>query len=103
LGIQKSTKDTKVKHNVFENINSVLKVFGKSQKKYFSVVRRVIPIAVFSSSNIKFRSTQHMEKAMGTSRKTLYKHRKFRFQIDAYDELACWTIISRQPYKHRLA
>ena len=44
-----------------------------------------------------------MEKSMGTSRKTLYKHRKFRLQIDANDELACWTVISRQPYKDRLA
>jgi hypothetical protein len=42
-----------------------------------------------------------MEKMMGTSRKTLYKHRKFRLQIDANDELACWTVISRQPYKDR--
>jgi hypothetical protein len=30
LGIQKSTKDTKVKQNVFNNITSVLKAFGKS-------------------------------------------------------------------------
>jgi hypothetical protein len=30
LGIQMSTKDTKVKQNVFENITSVLKAFGKS-------------------------------------------------------------------------
>jgi hypothetical protein len=42
-----------------------------------------------------------MEKTMGTSRKTLHKHRKFRLQIDV--ELACWTMISRQPYKDRLA
>ena len=44
-----------------------------------------------------------MAKAMGTSRKTLNKHRKFRLQIDANDELACWIVISRQPYKARLA
>ena len=44
-----------------------------------------------------------MEKKMGTSRKTLYKHRKFRLQIDANDERTCWTMISRQPYKDRLA
>ena len=44
-----------------------------------------------------------MEKTLGTSRKTLHKHRKFRFQIDVNDELACWTVISRQPYKDRLA
>lgn len=33
LGIQKSTKDTKVKQNDFDNITSVLKDFGKSRKK----------------------------------------------------------------------
>jgi hypothetical protein len=30
LGIQKSTKDTKVTQNVFNNITSILKSFGKS-------------------------------------------------------------------------
>jgi hypothetical protein len=44
-----------------------------------------------------------MEKTMGTLRKTLYKHRKFQLQIDANDELSCKTMISRQPYKDRLA
>jgi hypothetical protein len=44
-----------------------------------------------------------MAKTLGTSRKTLHKNRKFRFQIDVNDELACWTMISRQPYKDRLA
>jgi hypothetical protein len=44
-----------------------------------------------------------MAKTLGMTRKTLHKHRKFRFQIDVNDELACWTVISRQPYKDRLA
>jgi hypothetical protein len=44
-----------------------------------------------------------MKKTMGTSRKTLHKHRKFCFQIDVNDKLACLTVISRQPYKDRLA
>jgi hypothetical protein len=44
-----------------------------------------------------------METMMGMSIKTLHKHRKFCFQIDVNDELACWTVISRQPYKDRLA
>jgi predicted DNA-binding transcriptional regulator AlpA len=77
LGIQKSTKYRKVKQNVFDNINSVLKYFGKSQKQDVSVARRVIQTSIDSSSNIKDCLTQHMEKVMGTSRKTLYKHRKF--------------------------
>jgi hypothetical protein len=44
---------TKVKHNVFDNITSVLKYFGKSQKKDVSVARRVIQTTIVSSSNIK--------------------------------------------------
>jgi hypothetical protein len=43
-----------------------------------------------------------MEKTMGTPRKTLYKHRKLQLKIYANDELACWTVIYRQPYKDRL-
>jgi hypothetical protein len=50
LAIQKSTKDTKVKQNVFENITTVLKSFGKSRKKDVSVARRVIQTTIVSSS-----------------------------------------------------
>jgi hypothetical protein len=59
LSIQKSTKDTKVKHNVFEDITSVL-------KKYVNVASRVIQTTVVSSSNIKDHLTHHMENVMGT-------------------------------------
>ena len=45
--------------------------------------------------------TTQLAQAIGTSRKTLYKHRKFRMQIDENDELACWAIICRQSYKDR--
>ena len=63
LGIQKSTKDTKVQQIFFNNITSVLKDFGKSRKKYVNVARRVIQTTVVLSRNIKDRLTQHMEKA----------------------------------------
>ena len=42
-----------------------------------------------------------LAQAVGTSRKTLYKHSRFRIKIDENDELACSTIICRQPYKDR--
>jgi hypothetical protein len=71
LGIQKSTKDTKVKQNVFDNITSVLKDFAKYRKKDVSVARRVIQTTVVSSRNIKDRLTRHMEKTMGTSKKNI--------------------------------
>ena len=43
-----------------------------------------------------------MARALGTSRKNLHKHQKFRLQIDVNDELDFWRAICRQPYKHRL-
>jgi hypothetical protein len=95
LGIQKSTKDTKVQHNVFNNITSVLKSFGKSRKEDVRVARKTLPRAIVSGSNIKDHLTLHMEKTLGTSRKTLHKHRKFHFQIDVNDELTCWTVVSK--------
>jgi hypothetical protein len=103
LGIQKSTKDTKVTRNVFNNITSVLKAFGKSRKEDVRVARKAIQTTVVSSRNIRDHLTRHMEKMMETSRKKLHKHRKFHFQIYVNDELVCWTVISRQPYKDRLA
>jgi hypothetical protein len=60
-----------VKQNVFENITSVLKSFGKYQKKDVNVAHKVIQTIVASSNNIKDHLTRHMEKTMGTSRKTL--------------------------------
>jgi hypothetical protein len=103
LGIQNLTKDTKVKLNVFDNITSVLKSFGKSRKIDVIVAHRAIQTTFVSSRNINDRLTRHMEKMMGMSIKTLHKHRKFQLQLDANDELACWTVISRQPYKDGLA
>jgi hypothetical protein len=103
LGIQKSTKDTKVQQNVFNNITSVLKAFGKYRNEDVRVARKTLQTSIVSRNNIKDRLTLHMAKTLGTSRNTLHKHRKFHFQIDENDELACWTLISRQPYKDRLA
>ena len=103
LGIQKSTKDTKVQQNVFNNITGLLKSFGKYRKENVLVARKTLQTSIVSGSNMKDRLTRHMEKTLGTSRKTLYKYRKCRLQIDANDELACWTMISRQPYEDRLA
>jgi ABC-type ATPase with predicted acetyltransferase domain len=53
LGIQKSTNDTKVIHNVFNNITSVLKSFGKYRKEDVCVARRAIQTTIVSYRNIK--------------------------------------------------
>ena len=59
-------------------------------------------MAVVSSSTKENHLVKSMTRALATSQKTLHKHQKFQLQIDVNDELACWTIICRQPSKYRL-
>jgi hypothetical protein len=68
LVIQKMKNYRKVKQNVFDNITGVLKSFGKSRKNNVNVARRAIQTTVVSSSNIKYRLIQHMQKMMGMSK-----------------------------------
>ena len=89
LGIQKETKESKLKHNVIENIGDAIKIFGKSRKKDTSAARRAIQTAIVSASTRQKCLTPQVAQAIGTSRKMLYKHSKFRMQIDENDELAC--------------
>ena len=46
-------------------------------------------MAVVSPSTKDNRLVKSMARALGTSRKNLHKHRKFRLQIDVNDELDC--------------
>ena len=103
LGIQKKTKYSKVKQNVFENIANAIKTIGKYRKKDTSFARRIIQTMIISSNTRQKCLTTQTAKVIGTSWKTLYKYKKFRLQIDANDDLACWAIICRQPYKDRVS
>ena len=87
---------------MFENIANAIKTTGKSRKKDTSVARRIIQTSIISSSTRKKHLTIQITKVIETSWKTLYKYNKFQLQIDANDELPCWEIICRQPYKDRL-
>ena len=49
LGIQKVSKDLKVKWNVFENIIDAIKAFGRSMKKDTSVALNSIQTTVVST------------------------------------------------------
>lgn len=102
LHIKKSTKDTKVKHNVFENIANALKSFGRSGKGIDRIAHRVIQTTIVSSTTKDNRLTNYLVKSIGTSQNTLRKHNKFWLQINANKELACWAMICRKPYKYRL-
>ena len=80
--IHKVTKESKLKHNVIENIGDAIKKFGKSRKKDTSAARGEIQRAIVSTSTRQKCLTTKLAQAVGTSRKTLYKHSKFRVQID---------------------
>ena len=102
LGIHKATKEWKLKHNVIENIGDAIKKFEKSRKKDTSAAYRTIQTSIVSASTRQKCLTKQLTQVVGTSRKKLYKHNKFRMKIDENDELACWEIICRQPYKDRM-
>ena len=50
LDIQKKTKYSKVKQDVFENIGNAIKTIGKSRKKDTSIASRIIQTSIISSS-----------------------------------------------------
>ena len=91
-----------MKEDVIQNISSAINSIKRSREKNVSIVCRGIHMAMVSSSTNENRLVTSMAQALGTSRKNLHKHRKFRLQIDVNDKLACWRAICRQPYKDRL-
>ena len=103
LGIHKVTKEWKLKHNVIENIGDAIKKFGKSRKKDTSATCRAIQTAIVSASTRQKRLTTQLEQAIGTSKKTLYKHRKFREKDTSVARRAIQTaIVSSSIRKKRL-
>jgi hypothetical protein len=67
LGIKKSTKDAKVKLNVFEKVANALKYFGKFIKGIDRIAHREMQTSVVSSTTIDNHLTNFLEKSMGTS------------------------------------
>ena len=88
-----------IKENVIQNKNSGINSIRRSRQKNVSVVHREILMTVVSSSTKENRLVKSMAGALGTSGKTLHKHRKFRLQIDVNDELTFWTFICRNNTK----
>ena len=86
-----------MKENVIQNISSAINSIRRSREKNVSILRRGIHMAMVSSSTKENHLVTSMARALGTSQKTLHKHRKFWLQIDVNDELACWRAICRQP------
>lgn len=88
--------------NVIKNVSSALKSIGRYGKKTGPDAYRAIQTIMVSWTTKEKRLIKIYGKKLGTSQKILHKHRKFRLKIYANDELDCWEIIYRQPYKDRL-
>lgn len=43
-----------------------------------------------------------MSKLFHSLRETLHKHTKFKVQVNENDEVACWALITTQPYRDKL-
>ena len=74
-----------MKENVIQNINSVINSIRRSRQKNVSDACRAINMAVVSTCTKENHLVKSMARALGTSRKTLHKHRKFQLQIDVND------------------
>ena len=57
-------------------------------------------VVVKNTVTSRFLSTT--ARTLETSRKSLWKYKNFRVQLDEDDEVACWGVICRQPYQDGL-
>ena len=62
LGFHKVTKESKVKHNVIENISDPIIFFGKSRKKYISDAGREIQTTIIPASATRKCLTTRLKK-----------------------------------------
>ena len=62
------------------------------------VARKSIVTGVVAKNTVNSRLLSTLARMLKTSRKSLWKHKKIRVQLDEDDEIACWGVIFRQPY-----
>ena len=80
LGIQKKTKDSKVKQDVFENIAYAIKTIGKSKKKDTSAALRIIQRMIISSSTRQKRLTTRIQDLLELHRKYCKNIKNFNYK-----------------------
>ena len=66
------------------------------------VALKFILTGVVAKNTINNRLLSTTARMLKKSRKSLWKHTKFRVQLDEDDEVACWGVICRKPYQDRL-
>ena len=63
------------------------------------VAHKSILTGVVAKNTINSRLLSTTARMLKTSRKSLWKHKNIRVQLDEDDEVACWSVICRQPYQ----
>ena len=66
------------------------------------VAHKSILTGVVSKNIVNSRLLSTTARMLKTSRKSLWKHKNVRVQLDEDDEVACWGVIYRKPYQDRL-
>ena len=66
------------------------------------VARKSILTGVVEKNTVNSHLLSNTARMLKTSRNFLWKHKNVRVQLDENDEVACWVVISRQPYEDRI-
>ena len=101
LGI-KSEKEVLANEMVTNNVTSALGILAKGRSNVAKNARRALLTGAVAKGTSSSRLMSTTSKLIKTSRKSLWRHSKFRTQIDENDEGACWANICRRPYHDRL-
>ena len=101
LGFWKA-KHVKAHENVLKNVSKAFPSFGKLRKPNIWLSHEFITIFYVELETLRIQMVTMMSKFLQVTRKTLWRHPKFRIHINKYDKIACWALICKQPYHYRL-
>ena len=66
------------------------------------VVHKSILTGVVAKNTVNSRLLSSTARMLKTSRKSLWKHKNFRVQLDEDNEVSCWGVTCRKSYQDRL-
>ena len=83
-------------------MTSAFATLAKKRSQFENNAHRELLTGVVMKRTSSSRLMSATSKLFKTSRKSLWRHTKFRIQLEENDELACWANICRRPYHGRL-
>ena len=92
LGI-KNVKEAKSNEIVSQNLTLVLASLAKNRSNNCMVARKSILTKVVEKNTVNSHLLSTTARMLKTSRKSLWKHKNVRVQLDEDDEVPCWGVI----------